>query len=68
VTGVVVVIAAVIRWPVVVLMLWISGATLAAAQRCHAGNLALGLLWVGEACARIARQMLPPRGELLYDF
>jgi hypothetical protein len=47
---------------VAVLMLWISGTTLAAAERCHAGNLALGLLRVGEACASIARRMLPPRG------
>jgi hypothetical protein len=67
VTGAVVVIAEAIRWPVAVLMLWLSGATLAAADRVRAGNLALGLLRVADVCARIARQMLHGGAEHMSD-
>jgi hypothetical protein len=59
-SGAVAVIASAIWWPVVVLMLWIGGATLAAAERCRARRLALGLLNLGAACGRVARGMLPP--------
>jgi hypothetical protein len=64
VTVVVVVIAEAIRWPVALVMVWVGGATLAAAERCGPGSerVALALIDVGEACSRIARQMLPPRG------
>jgi hypothetical protein len=59
-TGAVVAIAEAIRWPVAVVALWGCGAAVTAAERCPVGRL--GLLRVADACARMARQMLPPQG------
>jgi hypothetical protein len=60
--GAVVAIAAVIQWPVVRAMVWVSAAMLAVAERCQPWPRAgLALLDVGEWCSRVARRMLPAR-------
>jgi hypothetical protein len=61
VTGAVVAIAEAIRWPVAVLMLWGSAATLAAVDRCPWPQGAMRLLDLGDVCSRVARRMLSPR-------
>jgi hypothetical protein len=62
VTGTVAVIAGVIRWPIALIMVLLGEATLAAAERCRIWpRLGLALLDIGQACSRVARQMLPPR-------
>jgi hypothetical protein len=62
VSGAVVAIAEAIQWPVVLAMIRVSAATLAVAERCQLWPRAgLALIDAGEACGRVARQMLPPR-------
>ena len=38
--------------------LWISGRLLPVAKRARRRRVALGVLWVGERCAELARRML----------
>jgi hypothetical protein len=59
VTGAIVAVAQVIRWPIGFAMVWVSAGTLAAAERCQiCPRAGLALPDVGEWCSRIARGML----------
>ena len=60
-SGVVVAIAEALRWPIAILLLWITAGALAAAHRCRWAPLALVLLDLGDMCSRSSRAMLPLR-------